>query len=166
MHFLQRNSKNIMKWHQWLCIVVVVGDQKGAHVLSCLPEERLRCSLQQRGDHCLSRGQLQQTAGKKKNKKKEPHDWMIKCCLSSLYVMSGCFFLMCQVRDGRTGSVLFQTEEMSSRIRCTCLCKQPFAVALGQEDGTVQVKTCWCRHQLPHVLVCHMRDVYNESIIN
>ncbi|XP_075886200.1 apoptotic protease-activating factor 1 isoform X3 [Nelusetta ayraudi] len=44
-----------------------------------------------------------------------------------------------QVRDGTTGSVLFQTEEMSSRIRCTCLCRQPFAVALGQEDGTVQV---------------------------
>ncbi|XP_075886199.1 apoptotic protease-activating factor 1 isoform X2 [Nelusetta ayraudi] len=44
-----------------------------------------------------------------------------------------------RVRDGTTGSVLFQTEEMSSRIRCTCLCRQPFAVALGQEDGTVQV---------------------------
>ncbi|CAG5927490.1 unnamed protein product [Menidia menidia] len=44
-----------------------------------------------------------------------------------------------QVRDGRTGSVLFQSEESSSRIRCTCLCRQPFAVALGQEDGTVQV---------------------------
>lgn len=44
-----------------------------------------------------------------------------------------------QVRDGTTGSVLFQTEERSSRIRCTCLCRQPFAVALGQEDGTVQV---------------------------
>uniref|UniRef100_A0A8D3CCP1 Apoptotic peptidase activating factor 1 n=1 Tax=Scophthalmus maximus TaxID=52904 RepID=A0A8D3CCP1_SCOMX len=44
-----------------------------------------------------------------------------------------------QVRDGRTGSVLFQSEEMSSRIRCTCLCRQPSAVALGQEDGTTQV---------------------------
>lgn len=44
-----------------------------------------------------------------------------------------------QVRDGRTGSVLFQSEEMSSRIRCTCMCRQPSAVALGQEDGTVQV---------------------------
>ncbi|XP_034091710.1 apoptotic protease-activating factor 1 [Gymnodraco acuticeps] len=44
-----------------------------------------------------------------------------------------------QVRDGRTGSVLFQSEEMSSRIRCTCMCRQPSAVALGQQDGTVQV---------------------------
>ncbi|XP_026218366.1 apoptotic protease-activating factor 1 [Anabas testudineus] len=44
-----------------------------------------------------------------------------------------------QVRDGRTGTVLFQSEEKSSRIRCTCLCRQPPAVVLGQEDGTVQV---------------------------
>ncbi|KAK5848912.1 hypothetical protein PBY51_008597 [Eleginops maclovinus] len=44
-----------------------------------------------------------------------------------------------QVRDGRTGAVLFQSEEMSSRIYCTCMCRQPSAVALGQEDGTVQV---------------------------
>ncbi|XP_034718930.1 apoptotic protease-activating factor 1 isoform X1 [Etheostoma cragini] len=43
-----------------------------------------------------------------------------------------------QVRDGRTGSTLFQSEEKSSRIRCTCMCRQPSAVALGQEDGTVQ----------------------------
>ncbi|KAI3366710.1 hypothetical protein L3Q82_009386, partial [Scortum barcoo] len=44
-----------------------------------------------------------------------------------------------QVRDGRTGSVLFQSEEKSSRIRCTYMCRQPSAVVLGQEDGTVQV---------------------------
>uniref|UniRef100_A0A3Q3VN16 Apoptotic protease-activating factor 1 n=1 Tax=Mola mola TaxID=94237 RepID=A0A3Q3VN16_MOLML len=44
-----------------------------------------------------------------------------------------------QVRDGRTGFVLFQSEEKPSRIRCTCLCRQPSAVVLGQEDGTVQV---------------------------
>nr|XP_040030004.1 apoptotic protease-activating factor 1 isoform X2 [Gasterosteus aculeatus aculeatus] len=44
-----------------------------------------------------------------------------------------------QVRDGRTGSVLFQSEEKPSRIRCTSMCRQPSAVALGQEDGTVQV---------------------------
>ncbi|XP_026182914.1 apoptotic protease-activating factor 1 isoform X1 [Mastacembelus armatus] len=43
------------------------------------------------------------------------------------------------VRDGRTGCMLFQSEEKSSRIRCTCMCRQPPAVALGQEDGTVQV---------------------------
>ncbi|KAM9845936.1 apoptotic protease-activating factor 1 [Aulostomus maculatus] len=44
-----------------------------------------------------------------------------------------------QVRECRTGSVLFQSEEKPSRIRCTSMCRQPFAVALGQEDGTVQV---------------------------
>ncbi|KAG7461492.1 apoptotic protease-activating factor 1 isoform X2 [Solea senegalensis] len=44
-----------------------------------------------------------------------------------------------QVRDGRTGSVLFQSEEKSSRIRCTCMCRQLSALALGQEDGTIQV---------------------------
>uniref|UniRef100_A0A3B3ZH08 Apoptotic protease-activating factor 1 n=1 Tax=Periophthalmus magnuspinnatus TaxID=409849 RepID=A0A3B3ZH08_9GOBI len=44
-----------------------------------------------------------------------------------------------QVRDGRKGQVLFQSEEKSSRVRCTCLCKQLSTVALGQEDGTVEV---------------------------
>uniref|UniRef100_A0A673AZM4 CARD domain-containing protein n=1 Tax=Sphaeramia orbicularis TaxID=375764 RepID=A0A673AZM4_9TELE len=44
-----------------------------------------------------------------------------------------------QVRDGRKGSVMFQSEEKSSRIRCTCMCRQLSAVVLGQEDGTVQV---------------------------
>lgn len=47
---------------------------------------------------------------------------------------------VCQVRDGRTGSVLFQSEEKPSRVRCTCLCREPRAVVLGQEDGTVQVE--------------------------
>ncbi|KAM4523763.1 apoptotic protease-activating factor 1 [Fundulus diaphanus] len=44
-----------------------------------------------------------------------------------------------QVRDGRTGSVLFQSEEMPFRIRCTCMCRNPSVVSLGQEDGNVQV---------------------------
>lgn len=44
-----------------------------------------------------------------------------------------------QVREGRTGKVLFQSEEKASRIRCTCMSRQPFAAVLGQEDGTVQV---------------------------
>lgn len=49
------------------------------------------------------------------------------------------FLCVRQVRDGRTGSVLFQSEEKASRIRCTCLCRQPSVVVMGQEDGTVQV---------------------------
>ncbi|MED6273194.1 wD repeat domain, partial [Characodon lateralis] len=44
-----------------------------------------------------------------------------------------------QVRDGRTGSVRFQSEELPFRIRCTCMCRNPFAVSLGQENGNVQV---------------------------
>uniref|UniRef100_A0A8C6UB98 Apoptotic protease-activating factor 1 n=1 Tax=Neogobius melanostomus TaxID=47308 RepID=A0A8C6UB98_9GOBI len=44
-----------------------------------------------------------------------------------------------QVHDGRKGQLLFQSEEMSSRIRCTCLSRQLSAVAFGQDDGTVQV---------------------------
>ncbi|XP_029969106.1 apoptotic protease-activating factor 1 [Salarias fasciatus] len=44
-----------------------------------------------------------------------------------------------QVREGRSGSVLFQSEELASRIRCCCLSRQPSAVVLGQEDGCVQV---------------------------
>ncbi|CAN9508500.1 unnamed protein product [Ophioblennius macclurei] len=44
-----------------------------------------------------------------------------------------------QVRDGRSGSVLFQSEEFPSRIRCCCLCREPSAVVLGHEDGCVQV---------------------------
>lgn len=44
-----------------------------------------------------------------------------------------------QVHDGKKGQLLFQSEEKSSRIRCTCLCRQLSVVALGQENGTVQV---------------------------
>ncbi|XP_056132484.1 apoptotic protease-activating factor 1 [Lampris incognitus] len=44
-----------------------------------------------------------------------------------------------QVHNGRTGELMFQSEEQSSRIRCTCICRQPSAVALGQDDGTVKV---------------------------
>lgn len=44
-----------------------------------------------------------------------------------------------QVRNGRKGQLLFQSEEKSSRIRCTCLDRQLSVVALGQEDGTVEV---------------------------
>ncbi|XP_077401140.1 apoptotic protease-activating factor 1 [Vanacampus margaritifer] len=44
-----------------------------------------------------------------------------------------------QVRAGRAGSLLFQSEEMASRIRCTSFCTEPLAVAFGTEDGTVQI---------------------------
>ncbi|XP_030633054.1 apoptotic protease-activating factor 1 [Chanos chanos] len=44
-----------------------------------------------------------------------------------------------QVRSGTTGSVMFESEELESRIRCTCICRQPLTVALGREDGLVQV---------------------------
>uniref|UniRef100_A0A3P9HT88 Apoptotic protease-activating factor 1 n=1 Tax=Oryzias latipes TaxID=8090 RepID=A0A3P9HT88_ORYLA len=44
-----------------------------------------------------------------------------------------------QVRDGRTGDTMLQSEKKPSRIRCTCLHRDLSVVALGQEDGTVQV---------------------------
>uniref|UniRef100_A0A3Q1AXC3 Apoptotic protease-activating factor 1 n=1 Tax=Amphiprion ocellaris TaxID=80972 RepID=A0A3Q1AXC3_AMPOC len=61
-----------------------------------------------------------------------------------------------QVRDGRTGSVLFQSEEKSSRIRCTCMCRQPSAVVLGQEDGTVQASGLTASHVL-RMIGCRIR---------
>ncbi|XP_071188383.1 apoptotic protease-activating factor 1-like isoform X1 [Salvelinus alpinus] len=44
-----------------------------------------------------------------------------------------------QVRNGRTGAVMFQSEDQESRIRCTAICLQTSAVGLGREDGTIQV---------------------------
>ncbi|KAI2665386.1 Apoptotic protease-activating factor 1 [Labeo rohita] len=44
-----------------------------------------------------------------------------------------------QVRTGSTGAVLFESEEFPSRIRCTCISRNASFVALGTEDGTVQV---------------------------
>ncbi|XP_031438233.1 apoptotic protease-activating factor 1 isoform X2 [Clupea harengus] len=44
-----------------------------------------------------------------------------------------------QVRSGPTGSVVFESEEQESRIRCTCICRQPAVAALGREDGAVKV---------------------------
>ncbi|KAG7456229.1 hypothetical protein MATL_G00249560 [Megalops atlanticus] len=44
-----------------------------------------------------------------------------------------------QVQSGKTGALLFQSEEQESRIRCTCFCRDPLAVVLGREDGAVLV---------------------------
>ncbi|KAK2892733.1 hypothetical protein Q8A67_012721 [Cirrhinus molitorella] len=44
-----------------------------------------------------------------------------------------------QVRTGSTGAVLFESEEFPPRIRCTCISRNATFVALGTEDGTVQV---------------------------
>ncbi|KAL7867558.1 hypothetical protein SRHO_G00089420 [Serrasalmus rhombeus] len=44
-----------------------------------------------------------------------------------------------QVRSGLTGSLEFESVKQKSRIRCMCICRQAPAVALGTEDGTVQV---------------------------
>ncbi|XP_073694166.1 apoptotic protease-activating factor 1 [Garra rufa] len=44
-----------------------------------------------------------------------------------------------QVRTGSTGAVVFESEEFPSRIRCTCISRNASFVALGTEDGTVQV---------------------------
>ncbi|MGH0131581.1 UNVERIFIED_CONTAM: hypothetical protein FKN15_027666 [Acipenser sinensis] len=44
-----------------------------------------------------------------------------------------------QLRNGKTGEVIYQSEEQESRIRCCCLSKDPQAAVLAREDGTVKV---------------------------
>uniref|UniRef100_A0A8C1H4I6 Apoptotic protease-activating factor 1 n=1 Tax=Cyprinus carpio carpio TaxID=630221 RepID=A0A8C1H4I6_CYPCA len=44
-----------------------------------------------------------------------------------------------QVWTGSAGAILFESEELPSRIRCTCISRSASFVALGTEDGTVQV---------------------------
>ncbi|XP_016390353.1 apoptotic protease-activating factor 1 isoform X2 [Sinocyclocheilus rhinocerous] len=44
-----------------------------------------------------------------------------------------------QVRTGLAGAVVFESEELPSRIRCTCISRNASLVALGTENGTVQV---------------------------
>ncbi|XP_050933563.1 LOW QUALITY PROTEIN: apoptotic protease-activating factor 1 [Lates calcarifer] len=67
-----------------------------------------------------------------------------------------------QVRDGMTGSVLFQSEEMSSRIRCTCMCRQPSVVALGQENGTVQAADRLTASQVLRAVGCRIRRLFTS----
>ncbi|XP_048123798.1 apoptotic protease-activating factor 1 isoform X3 [Alosa alosa] len=45
-----------------------------------------------------------------------------------------------QVLSGHTGSVVFESEKQESRIRCTCICRQPAVVALGRKDGVVKAE--------------------------
>ncbi|XP_043092997.1 apoptotic protease-activating factor 1 isoform X1 [Puntigrus tetrazona] len=44
-----------------------------------------------------------------------------------------------QVRSGSTGAVVFESNELPSRIRCTCISRNASFVALGTVDGSVQV---------------------------
>uniref|UniRef100_A0AAY4D264 Apoptotic protease-activating factor 1 n=1 Tax=Denticeps clupeoides TaxID=299321 RepID=A0AAY4D264_9TELE len=41
--------------------------------------------------------------------------------------------------NGTTGTLTFESAAQESRIRCTCICRQPGLMAFGQEDGTVRV---------------------------
>lgn len=128
-------------FHVLCYFFVAVGNQEGSHVLSGPSEERLWCSLQWWRCHCVSCRQLQQIAGEPEGK--WSCGWLIKKRLASnIFLYDTCLF---QVRNGTTGSVLFQSEEKSSRIRCTCICRQSSAVVVGQEDGTVQVNNMHLR---------------------
>ncbi|TRY57844.1 hypothetical protein DNTS_017643 [Danionella cerebrum] len=49
-----------------------------------------------------------------------------------------------QVRTGSTGAVLFESEELQSRIRSTCISRNAAIVAVGCENGTVQVQYLLC----------------------
>ncbi|KAK1789581.1 hypothetical protein P4O66_015484 [Electrophorus voltai] len=44
-----------------------------------------------------------------------------------------------EVRSGAASTLVFESEEQKSRIRSTCICGQGPTVALGTDDGTVQV---------------------------
>uniref|UniRef100_A0AAY4D2H3 CARD domain-containing protein n=1 Tax=Denticeps clupeoides TaxID=299321 RepID=A0AAY4D2H3_9TELE len=44
-----------------------------------------------------------------------------------------------QMWNGTTGTLTFESAAQESRIRCTCICRQPGLMAFGQEDGTVRV---------------------------
>uniref|UniRef100_A0A8C7DFJ8 Apoptotic protease-activating factor 1 n=1 Tax=Oncorhynchus kisutch TaxID=8019 RepID=A0A8C7DFJ8_ONCKI len=46
-----------------------------------------------------------------------------------------------QVRNGRTGAVMFQSENQESRIRCTAICSQTSAVPSGTSLATLQGHT-------------------------
>ncbi|KAL0963001.1 hypothetical protein UPYG_G00348220 [Umbra pygmaea] len=53
-----------------------------------------------------------------------------------------------QVRNGRTDSVVFQSDEQEARIRCTAFGIQTNAVVLGREDGAVQAARLTARQVL------------------
>uniref|UniRef100_A0A673ZHJ9 Apoptotic protease-activating factor 1 n=1 Tax=Salmo trutta TaxID=8032 RepID=A0A673ZHJ9_SALTR len=63
-----------------------------------------------------------------------------------------------QVRNGRTGAVMFQSEDQESRIRCTAICSQTSAVGLGREDGTIQVHT----HMHTHIYTLLPSHTYQK----
>uniref|UniRef100_A0A674D3L8 Apoptotic protease-activating factor 1 n=1 Tax=Salmo trutta TaxID=8032 RepID=A0A674D3L8_SALTR len=63
-----------------------------------------------------------------------------------------------QVRNGRTGAVMFQSEDQKSRIRCTAICSQTSAVGLGREDGTIQVHIHICTHTYTHFTLTHIPE--------
>lgn len=50
-----------------------------------------------------------------------------------------CVCVCWQVQNGMTGQVMFLSEKQESRIRCTCLCREPLAAVLGCEGGAVKV---------------------------
>ncbi|XP_072528597.1 apoptotic protease-activating factor 1 [Salminus brasiliensis] len=65
-----------------------------------------------------------------------------------------------QVRSGPAGTLVFESGEQKSRIRSTCICRQTPAVALGMEDGTVQVLEVPSGHTLA-TLLGHTKTVHH-----
>ncbi|KTG41331.1 hypothetical protein cypCar_00007476 [Cyprinus carpio] len=56
-----------------------------------------------------------------------------------------------QVWTGSAGAILFESEELPSRIRCTCISRSASFVALGTEDGTVQTGRVKVRQFLKNI---------------
>ncbi|XP_018602815.1 apoptotic protease-activating factor 1 isoform X1 [Scleropages formosus] len=65
-----------------------------------------------------------------------------------------------QVRSGNAGDVMFQSQKLESRIRCVCLYRDPLVVALGQEDGVVQVL------ELPSGKVLHVLSGHTKTVLH
>ncbi|XP_048010343.1 apoptotic protease-activating factor 1 isoform X2 [Megalobrama amblycephala] len=56
-----------------------------------------------------------------------------------------------QVQTGSKGATLYESEELPSRIRCTCISRNAAFVSLGTEDGTVQTGRVKVRQFLKNV---------------
>ncbi|XP_039524300.1 apoptotic protease-activating factor 1 isoform X1 [Pimephales promelas] len=56
-----------------------------------------------------------------------------------------------QVQTASTGAILFESEELPSRIRCTCISRNAAFVSMGTEDGSVQTGRVKVRQFLKNV---------------
>lgn len=63
--------------------------------------------------------------------------WSVFLC----YPSNNCVCVCVEVRSGPEGRVVLETATQKLRIRCVGMCRQKPTVALGMEEGSVQVNT-------------------------